>query len=295
MARGRMISSSLGGSRKFSRLQTNEARLVYCLILPHADAYGRIEADADFVKGTMLSRVPIDADTLEAALEDLHRVELIHLYEVDGFRYAEIVGFDEHNRTDPSREGQTSIPNPDGIVPERPPRQDPGKPSQTRGKTKRNTSRASVKTKSRPTTDNVAKKKKVKENLEEETDKDLSAHADATPTIHTLIDIWNEQSGDLRKVRDTETATANPELQRLAKAFLKRHNGTALAVFQGGIPAVRTDPHWLGARASPRTRDGAPYGIVNYLRHVETKYDQALDIDEQPTDPTLDQYTERGL
>lgn len=124
MARGRMLSSSLGGSRKFSRLTSNDARLIYCLLIAHTDAYGRVEADPDYVKGTVLSRVPVTSDEVQAALEEMRDVGLIDLYLVDNFQYAEIVGFTDHNRTYPSREAQTTIPAPDGNVPERPARDD---------------------------------------------------------------------------------------------------------------------------------------------------------------------------
>lgn len=287
MARGRMLSSSLGGSRKFSRLTNNDHRLIYCLLLPHADAYGRVEADADYVKGTVLSRVPVDPETVDAALEEMAEVGLINLYEVDGFWYAEFVDFNEHNRTYPEREAQTSIPGPDGNVPQRPPRNDQDTPSQTQTTPKATRKRDSGATKSRPTTDNVTRNKKRKEKVKrkEKEHKDLSAHADAPPTFTTLAEIWNRESGDLRKVRDLEAARNNPDLKRLAAAFLKRHGPRAVEIFTAGISAVRTDPHWLGTRASPVKRSGAPYGLLNYLRHVEDKAEIAAELQATSSGP----------
>lgn len=304
MARGRMISASLGGSRKFSRLTSNDHRLVYCLLIAHADAYGRIEADADYVKGTALSRVPVDTETVQGALTEMHEIGLITLYEVDGFQYAEFADFAEHNRTYPDREAQTSIPAPDGTTPQRPPRSDQGTPSQTQGRPTAQRRHDAGTTKTRPTTTKVTEKRKRNKNENKEEDlKDLSAHADTTPpkiTIDTLAKIWNTECGDLRKVRDLEAARNNPDLLRLTKAFAARHGPRALKLFRAGIPAVTTDPHWLGSRASPIKRTGAPYGLVSYLRHVETKYDQALDTAStspinNPPDDTWRQYTERGL
>lgn len=167
MARGRMISATLGGSRKFSRLTNNDARLVYCLLLAHADAYGRVEADPDYVKGTVLSRIPISTDDVQAALEDMHAVNLIHLYTVDGFQYAQFESFADHNRTYPSREAQTTIPGPDGNVPERPPRDDQGEPETE-------PSQDSGATKTRPRRGTVPENKKRKEKKEVEREEDLN-------------------------------------------------------------------------------------------------------------------------
>lgn len=167
MARGRMISSTLGGSRKFSRLTSNDARLIYCLLLPHTDAYGRVEADPDYVKGTVLSRVPIDMYAVQDALTEMHEVGLIELYEVDDFQYAQFTDFEEHNRTYPDREAQTTIPGPDGIVPQRPPRNDSGTPSQTQDAPKARRAQDPGKTQARPTTTKVTEKRKRKVNTEE--------------------------------------------------------------------------------------------------------------------------------
>jgi len=108
----------------------------------------------------------------------------------------------------------------------------------------------------------------------------MSAGAD---DLQTLIEIWNADSGNLRKVRDIDAAKNTPELQRLTRAVVKRHGREkAHALFRQGIPAVANAPHWLGSRADKPSRPGAPYGILGYLRHVEEKAEAAASLTESP-------------
>lgn len=123
MARGRFISATLGGSRKFARLASDTHRMIYMLLIPSADAYGRVDVDPVTLSGHVLTRLGIAPDVVNEALADMHHVGLLHLYEVGEDHYAEIVGFHEHNDIDLSREAQAIIPDARGVVPpEKPPR-----------------------------------------------------------------------------------------------------------------------------------------------------------------------------
>lgn len=118
-----MISSSLGRSHKFAGLRSHFHKLVYVLTLTHADAEGRIEADARLIYADSFVLDPeASPEAIEAALLDLARVELIRLYEAHGKRYAEFVDFHKHNTISrykdgpdagkPSREAESKIPPP---------------------------------------------------------------------------------------------------------------------------------------------------------------------------------------
>jgi len=128
MAHGRMVSNTLGRSKKFNRLPDHFTKLVYIHALTHADAEGRIEADPvnvyadDFVLDPDAS-----IDRIETALKKLHEVGLIRLYEAKGKRCAAFADFHDHNtiyrhksgdRKDlPLRESASRIPPPpDGTV-----------------------------------------------------------------------------------------------------------------------------------------------------------------------------------
>jgi hypothetical protein len=94
--RGRMVSATLGASRRFSRLASNDHRLLYVLLIPHADAEGRLDADARILGGKAFTLLDVTPSEIEAALLDMHAVGLIELYEVAGERYLEIVDFHAH-------------------------------------------------------------------------------------------------------------------------------------------------------------------------------------------------------
>lgn len=98
MAKGRMLSRTLGASKKFSALTSDTYRLIYCLLLPHMDCKGRYSADPVEVNAYCLTRLGYEVSLINLALEDLARVALIELYIVDGKEYLQIVDFEKHNK-----------------------------------------------------------------------------------------------------------------------------------------------------------------------------------------------------
>ncbi|HEX7038916.1 MAG TPA: hypothetical protein VF202_02260 [Trueperaceae bacterium] len=118
MARGRFISNSISTSKKFARLQSNDHRLAYLMLVPHVDAEGRHDADTRILAGQVYTLLDLTHDQIEAALQDMHRVGLIRLYQVDGETYLEVTNFHEHNKVrrrddgTPSHEAPSIIPPP---------------------------------------------------------------------------------------------------------------------------------------------------------------------------------------
>ena len=113
MARGRMISATLGESRKYAALQTDTARVLYPLIVANTDKGGRLEADGIYVTRKVCTRLPYDQASVEQALNDMADVGLIILYERRGVPYLQVVNFLEHN-TPHHKEADSEIPPPDG-------------------------------------------------------------------------------------------------------------------------------------------------------------------------------------
>src|SRR5690554_663477 len=109
MARGRFISNSISTSKKFARLATNDHRLMYLMLVPHVDADGRHDADPRILNGQVYTLLGLTTERVEAALYDMRDVGLIHLYEVEGDPFLEIVGFLEHN-TPHHREKKDLLP-----------------------------------------------------------------------------------------------------------------------------------------------------------------------------------------
>lgn len=101
MARGRIISRTLGSSRKFAWLgrcpHVGEfGQALYPLLVVHADDYGREEGDAFTVKTRVFPASTRPEEDFEAALEAMVKVGLIERYQVKGSTVIQIVAFGPH-------------------------------------------------------------------------------------------------------------------------------------------------------------------------------------------------------
>lgn len=90
-----MISKTISTSRKVSRL-SERAALVYTWVIPHTDDYGHIEGDALSIKAKVVPMLPITAEQVQEVIAELVKNGLIRLYDADGERYLEIIGFDRY-------------------------------------------------------------------------------------------------------------------------------------------------------------------------------------------------------
>lgn len=129
MARGRMISSSLGRSKKFNALPDHFTKLVYILALTHADAEGRMEVDPHLMYAdSFVFDSEASPERVRTALVVLADVKLIDLYESGDKVIAQFADFHEHNtirrfkdgpkKGKPSKEAESKLPPPTGSRPE---------------------------------------------------------------------------------------------------------------------------------------------------------------------------------
>lgn len=102
MARGRLISKSLGSSRKFHAVLDAAGRLgefcqvLFPLIIVNTDDFGRMPGDAFTVKHVVLPTSKRGEREFDLALEALATVHLIERYQVDGVIYLQVNQFDPH-------------------------------------------------------------------------------------------------------------------------------------------------------------------------------------------------------
>jgi hypothetical protein len=106
MACGRLISKSLGSSRKFhAALQAGGklgefAQLLFPLIVVNTDDFGRMPGDAFTIKHVVLPSSPRSERDFDQALDILANAGLIERFSASGAAYLQVVQFDEHQ---PSR------------------------------------------------------------------------------------------------------------------------------------------------------------------------------------------------
>ncbi len=102
MARGRLVSRTLGSSRKFAALQSVAGKLsefsqaLYPLLIANSDDFGRMAGDAFTVRLAVFPSSPRKDADFAAAIGAMHKVGLVCWYEADGQQVIQIVDFDEH-------------------------------------------------------------------------------------------------------------------------------------------------------------------------------------------------------
>ncbi len=132
MAEGRMLKRKITLSKKFVRLKSDKARLLWLYMLPFTDVDGRLEADAEDIRDEILrkQRKGYSVQKIEECLQDLHRVGLIILYSANSKRYLQFTRFSEEQKLRRDKEAKTTIPAPttgevreqDGTTPSCPPK-----------------------------------------------------------------------------------------------------------------------------------------------------------------------------
>lgn len=101
MAQRRLISRALGCSEKFTAVpgiagKLGEfAQLLYCLMIPHLDDYGRMADGPKGIKLSVLPDSPRPVEDFEHALAALHDAGLIVRYESRGDRVIQLTRFKE--------------------------------------------------------------------------------------------------------------------------------------------------------------------------------------------------------
>ncbi len=102
MARGRLISRTLGSSERFAQLGQDAGKLgefaqaLYPLIVVCADDWGRMKASASSVKWVAWPSSSRSAADFERALAAMETVGLIQRYQVQGDQLLQIRDWDEH-------------------------------------------------------------------------------------------------------------------------------------------------------------------------------------------------------
>lgn len=112
MAEGRMLKKRIAKSKKIAALKTDSARFLYLAIYPHVDIEGRIEADIEIIRGDCIPRLRWTNKKIDNCLEDLDRIGLIVLYEIEGHKYLEITRFSDFQTLRKDREAESEIPPP---------------------------------------------------------------------------------------------------------------------------------------------------------------------------------------
>ena len=115
-----MLKKEISDSKKLGRLPSDRPRVLYFMMLPHLDVKGRLYADPQKIKGQIVTMLPYSPAAIQKALEQLHEVGLIVLYQINGDQYLEYTRFSDFQRINADREAESKIsgPTPDnsGVI-----------------------------------------------------------------------------------------------------------------------------------------------------------------------------------
>jgi len=118
MARGRIISRTLGTSRKFAALTGKLGEFsaaLFPLLVAWSDDFGRLEGDAFTIKYRVWPVSSRGETDFQAALELLSRVGLIELYLVEDRQYVAILAFNDH-QSGLHRRTVSKLPDPPSLT-----------------------------------------------------------------------------------------------------------------------------------------------------------------------------------
>jgi len=115
MANRRMLSKSISVSKKVSKLyeitQSYFPVLLYTWLHPHADDFGRYDADPFTIKHSIIPTFNVSEEDIGEALDKMKTVGLIKLWKKNEKSVLEIVGFEDH-QIGLGKRTQSKYPNP---------------------------------------------------------------------------------------------------------------------------------------------------------------------------------------
>lgn len=110
MAQRRMIARKITQNKKLAQLKSPWAKLMYTWMIPHTDDYGRLPGDAELLKALIFPREHKSLRKIEELRDDLEGIGLIKIYEVDGSKYIQLLGFDNYQTFKSDRPRQKECP-----------------------------------------------------------------------------------------------------------------------------------------------------------------------------------------
>lgn len=113
MARIRTIKPTFWGDDKVSKL-SRDARLLAIGLISMSDDKGRFLASLNAINGYVYPHDDLPAARVKKWLDELVKVGLIHLYEVDGRKYGCFFKWANHQRI--NRPQASALPEPQGTL-----------------------------------------------------------------------------------------------------------------------------------------------------------------------------------
>jgi len=113
---GRMMRKSISNSKGFASLSP-EAAVLFCMLIPHLDSYGKLNGGPGYIKDEVCPRVEyITLEAIPSLLKEISDKTNIKWFEVDGRMYIHSVNFlKRHQKLSTDKIGTDKLPNYSGV------------------------------------------------------------------------------------------------------------------------------------------------------------------------------------
>ena len=106
----RMIHESISKSIKFASLSI-EAQILFVLLIPHLNAYGKMNGDPHYIKGMVTPLLEYSTITLiQRCLEEINDKTNVKWFKSDGLYYIHAIHWDKYQRFQSDRRGENKLP-----------------------------------------------------------------------------------------------------------------------------------------------------------------------------------------
>ncbi len=110
MANRRMIQKSLSVSKDFNSV-SEFAQLLYLMITPHLDDFGKVDGDPDVIKALVLPMNKRPVEDFYSAICELEKIKRIEFYEINGQKIVRQPSFEE-DQTGLNKRTTSKYPDP---------------------------------------------------------------------------------------------------------------------------------------------------------------------------------------
>lgn len=112
MPRGRLLSKKISFDERVAQLSL-EAALLYTWCIPHLDVEGRIYANPEILKGTVIPYIKeLNIEKIVKCIEEMASIKLVTVYGNLPHKYMQFNGFSKNQKVDKLKEAPSSIPTP---------------------------------------------------------------------------------------------------------------------------------------------------------------------------------------
>lgn len=114
--KGRMIRRDISRSMGFAALST-EAQLLFCLMIPHFSAHGKMNGSPHYIKGEVVPLLKrFTTQAIDKCLREITEKTSVKWFEKTGVSYIHATRWDEHQDIREDRRGEDEFPDFDPIT-----------------------------------------------------------------------------------------------------------------------------------------------------------------------------------